>query len=107
MRKKLLPFAGWRKSLYGHLALARISNCPTIVSNTLAGAALVGGPFPLGITCLAALAMGMFYTAGMYLNDVLDYPLDCRERPERPLPAGMVSLPVARTIVMMLFLTGS
>ena len=36
---------------------------------------------------------GAFYTAGMILNDLLDYEVDVRERPERPLPSGAVSRP--------------
>ena len=34
------------------------------------------------------VAMALFYTAGMILNDLLDYDVDLRERPERPLPSG-------------------
>ncbi|MBD5657055.1 MAG: UbiA family prenyltransferase, partial [Candidatus Eremiobacteraeota bacterium] len=28
---------------------------------------------------------------GMFLNDAFDHPLDARERPERPIPAGIVT----------------
>jgi len=97
----------WRQSVYGHLALARISNSPTVVSNTMAGAALAGALQPDGKMGLVAIAMVLFYTAGMYLNDLLDYALDCRERPERPLPAGIVSRSAAITAVIALFSTGS
>ncbi|WP_272975770.1 UbiA family prenyltransferase [Deinococcus geothermalis] len=78
----------WRRRLYGHLSLARVSNSPTVVSNVLAGAALAGGAgLPL---VLLAAAMLLFYTAGMYLNDLLDLRIDRRERPERPLPSGLI-----------------
>jgi 4-hydroxybenzoate polyprenyltransferase len=50
-----------------------------------------------------AIAMVLFYTAGMYLNDLLDYAIDCRERPERPLPTGIVSRPAAVAVVIVLF----
>lgn len=97
----------WRRALYGYLALARISNSPTIVSNVLAGAALAGAIRPDGRVGLIALAMVLFYTAGMYLNDLLDYAIDCRERPERPLPSGLVSRQAALLIVLALFGAGS
>jgi 4-hydroxybenzoate polyprenyltransferase len=102
-----------RQYLRGHLALARISNGPTVITNTWAGAALAGAfgsMNDVGVTLTVAavsIAMLLFYIAGMYLNDVLDYAVDCRERPERPLPAGLVSLPVARGMVIVLFGIGS
>jgi 4-hydroxybenzoate polyprenyltransferase len=45
--------------------------------------------------CIAA-ASAILYTAGMVLNDVFDIDIDREERPERPLPSGAISLPVAR-----------
>ena len=38
------------------------------------------------------------YTAGMVLNDVFDLETDRRERPERPIPSGRVSLKAARRL---------
>jgi hypothetical protein len=82
-----------------HLRLARISNLPTILSNVLAGAALAGvvltgAGAELQIVAspllFVMLAMALFYTAGMYLNDYCDYRIDSRERPERPLPSGVI-----------------
>jgi len=111
MSKKVSIYRSWRQTLYGYLALARISNSPTVVSNTLAGAALAGAVWPAGKVGLMALpvaiAMVLFYTAGMYLNDLMDYAVDCRERPERPLPAGIVSRQVAVAVVLALFGSGS
>ena len=102
----------WRRTLHGYLSLARISNSPTVVSNVLAGAALgwaaVGGALqPSGTVWLLAVAMVLFYTAGMFLNDVCDYAIDLRERPERPLPMGIVSRSAATTTVVILFAIGS
>ena len=76
-----------------HLALARVSNAPTVVSNVLAGVALasVVAPVTVSGTFLLAVALVLYYTAGMYLNDLFDLELDRRERPERPLPSGRVS----------------
>ncbi len=107
MSKRVSIYRSWRKALYGHLALARISNSPTVVSNTLAGGALAGTLWPNGKLGLIAIAMVLFYTAGMYLNDLMDYAVDCRERPERPLPAGIVSRSAAVAVALTLFGCGS
>lgn len=81
--------------LRAHLALARISNTPTVVSNVLAGAVLAGPlAFDRRIVFLV-LAMALFYTAGMYLNDIFDLRIDTRDRPERPLPSGRVQIRAA------------
>ena len=88
-----------RAKLAAHLALARISNSPTVASNVLAGAALAGGLQTIsgdgleGVLPLALLVISMLclYTAGMYLNDLFDYASDRERRPGRPLPAGRVS----------------
>ena len=77
------------------LRLGRISNLPTVWSNTLVGAVLVGGGSPDGRFVALLIAMSLFYVAGMYLNDAFDWPIDAQERPERPIPAGEVG---ARTV---------
>ncbi|MFC4454192.1 UbiA family prenyltransferase [Deinococcus sonorensis] len=89
-----------------HLSLARISNSPTVASNVLAGAALAGSTGLSGRTVLLMLSMVLFYTAGMYLNDLLDLDIDRRERPERPLPSGTVPLPEAWAVTGVLFVGG-
>jgi hypothetical protein len=81
--------------LRAHLSLARVSNTPTVVSNVLAGAALATSlafGWPIVALCLAT---ALFYTAGMYLNDILDVEIDRQQRPDRPIPSGVVPLPVA------------
>jgi hypothetical protein len=85
------PHARFARRASGHLALARISNSPTVLSNVLAGAALAGGLQAGPALVLVASAMFCLYTAGMYLNDVFDYAGDCARRPDRPLPSGLVS----------------
>jgi hypothetical protein len=107
MSNKLSTYRSWHQTLYGYLALARISNSPTVITNTLAGAALAGTLEPNGTMGLVAIAMVLFYTAGMYLNDLLDYAIDCRERPERPLPAGIVPRSAVVAVVIALFGSGS
>jgi len=70
------------------LALGRVSNLPTVWTNTLAGAVLAGAAGFGGELALAILAFSLFYTGGMFLNDAFDAPWDARERPERPIPSG-------------------
>jgi len=95
---------GWSRRLHGHLSLARISNSPTVVTNTLAGAALAGGG---GVTLvLVAAAMVLFYTGGMYLNDLLDLNIDRRERPTRPLSSGLIPVREAWAVTAALFGVG-
>jgi 4-hydroxybenzoate polyprenyltransferase len=88
------------------LQLARVSNTPTTVSDTVAGAMLVSASAPAGPVAVVAGAMALFYTAGMVLNDVMDLPIDRRERPERPLPSGRVSPRAAVVAVVVLFTAG-
>lgn len=74
------------------LRLGRVSNLPTVWSNVLAALVLAGAGAvrePLLLAVLL-LALSLFYTAGMYLNDFFDRALDARERPERPTPRGRV-----------------
>ena len=72
------------------LRLGRVSNLPTVWTNVAAGAWLAGGrPRPATLVLLS-LAMSLFYVGGMFLNDAFDREIDARERPERPIPAGLV-----------------
>jgi len=73
------------------LKLGRISNLPTVWTNTLVGVTLVGGSVLDPRMPILLVAMSLFYTGGMYLNDAFDREFDARSRPERPIPAGQVS----------------
>jgi 4-hydroxybenzoate polyprenyltransferase len=70
--------------------LGRVSNLPTVWTNALVGAVLAGAAANEGRFLAALLALSLFYVAGMYLNDAFDRHIDARERPERPIPAGLV-----------------
>src|SRR5262249_50855518 len=102
MNKNFSQIILWQQKLYGHLALARISNGPAVLTNALAGAALAGARQVDGKLVLVAIAMILFYSAGMYLNDLFDYTLDCQARPTRPLPAGLVSRRAATIVAIAL-----
>ncbi len=88
------------------LEMARVSNTPTTISNTVAGAVLVSTTAAVGTVAVVAVAIALFYTAGMILNDVFDEAIDRRERPERPLPSGVVSRQAALLAVIVLFVAG-
>jgi len=89
-----------------HLSLARVSNTPTVVSNVLAGVVLAHALALDWVTVGLCVTMALFYTAGMYLNDILDLEIDRVQRPDRPIPSGAVSLPLAWGITIALFAVG-
>lgn len=72
------------------LRLGRVSNVPTVWTNVAAGMALNGAGFPVEVLAGLVLALSLFYVGGMYLNDAFDRHIDARERPERPIPSGLV-----------------
>jgi len=77
------------------LRLGRVSNLPTVWTNVLAATMIARGALPPATTALCLLALSAFYTGGMFLNDAFDREIDAVERPERPIPAGLVR---ARTV---------
>jgi 4-hydroxybenzoate polyprenyltransferase len=78
------------------LTLGRVSNLPTVWTNCIAGAVLATAAAqtikvsPLALVALLA-AMTLAYIGGMFLNDAFDHRIDAIERPERPIPTGLVS----------------
>lgn len=74
-----------------YLTLGRVSNVPTVWTNTLAGITLGGGPGGAGSALRLATSLSLFYVGGMFLNDAFDRGTDARERPERPIPSGSIS----------------
>lgn len=97
---------GLPRRLRDHLRIARISNSPTVVSNVLAGVVLATAlDWSADLVCVA-IAMVLFYTGGMYLNDILDYEIDVRQRSERPLPSGAVAKSEAWVVTILLFVIG-
>jgi 4-hydroxybenzoate polyprenyltransferase len=72
------------------LRLGRVSNLPTVWTNTLAGAVLAGGVLDQRLAVML-LAFSLFYTGGMFLNDAFDAAIDARTRPERPIPSGAIT----------------
>jgi 4-hydroxybenzoate polyprenyltransferase len=76
-----------------YLGLGRVSNLPTVWTNVVAGVTLAAvRPAAATLVALAA-ACSAFYLGGMFLNDAFDRDVDARERPERPIPAGLLGAP--------------
>jgi hypothetical protein len=59
-----------------------------------------------GALAMLLAASSLLYIAGVVLNDVFDLEIDRRERPERPLPSGRVSLTAARWFGWILLVLG-
>jgi len=73
------------------LRLGRISNLPTVWTNTLVGVTLAGGSALDARVPLLLVALSLFYVAGMFLNDAFDRDFDARSRPDRPIPSGQIT----------------
>jgi 4-hydroxybenzoate polyprenyltransferase len=72
----------------------RPANIVTAISDIFAGATIAG--YASGISdwhslLLLALATSGLYGGGVVFNDVFDADLDRIERPERPIPSGLIS----------------
>jgi 4-hydroxybenzoate polyprenyltransferase len=75
-----------------YLQLVRLPNVSTAAADSLAGWLLVRGSLDEPGRWLPLVTASMaIYAAGIALNDVFDYEIDHRERPNRPLPSGRVS----------------
>jgi len=73
------------------LILGRVSNLPTVWSNLLVGWCLEGGGVDVRSITILLFGGSLLYIGGMFLNDFCDADFDSRYRPERPIPAGVVS----------------
>jgi hypothetical protein len=101
------------KKLTGYLRLMRPANIVTAVSDILAGAALVtyagmDDRYPslwLSLYWLILSTIGL-YGGGVVFNDVFDAALDRVERPERPIPSGLISVTEAAWLGSVLLIAG-
>lgn len=85
------------QQLMGYLRLMRPANIVTAISDILAGIAIAGyftgspfGQMQLTPVLLLVLATIGLYGGGVVFNDVFDAELDKVERPERPIPSGLI-----------------
>lgn len=86
--------------LKGYLQLMRPANLPTAAADVLAGIAIGGAvsqsdPWVLEASFQALLFLVLssmcLYAGGVVLNDYFDAGIDALERPERPIPSGLIS----------------
>ncbi len=98
------------KKLLGFLRLTRPANIVTAVSDILAGIAISGffldQPFDYAPVAWLILSTIGLYGGGVVMNDVFDAELDARERPERPIPSGLISKSAAAILGLGLLLAG-
>lgn len=92
------------------LSLTRPANLVTAVADVLAGIAIAGyfvipnpPPGPVGWLSLATVCL---YGGGVVFNDIFDAELDAIERPERPIPSGIVSKTTATLLGSLLLILG-
>ncbi|MBI1325871.1 4-hydroxybenzoate polyprenyltransferase [bacterium] len=89
------------------LRVIRLPNVITAASNSLAGAFCAGVSIGRWQVLVAlAFASMTIYAAGILFNDLFDLEEDRRERPDRPLPSGDVSLRVATVSAIVLISAG-
>jgi 4-hydroxybenzoate polyprenyltransferase len=83
--------------LLSYLRLFRAPNVFTAAADVAMGFVFVNSSIEPWIPAACLLgASCLLYTAGMVLNDVFDVEADSRERPDRPIPSGQISLAWAR-----------
>ena len=89
----------WTGTLRAHLELFRIPTVFTAMADVFAGFLFVHATFePVAVFVCMLLASCLLYLAGMVLNDVYDVEVDRRDRPQRPLPSGRISVTWARSM---------
>ena len=91
-----------RSNLKDYLILVRLPNLFTLPTNVLVGYAIVS---PITMTSyiqvlLLVTISILLYCVGLILNDIYDYNIDKKERPNRPLPSGKVSRRAAIGLVI-------
>lgn len=101
------------QKLLGYIRLMRPANLPTAAADILAGVVIAGAfdrwqtsSLDTATILLLVFSSVLLYAGGVVLNDVFDYKLDQVERPERPIPSGLVPLKSAAVFGAILLLIG-
>ena len=101
------------KKITAYLRLMRPANIVTSVADVLAGITISGfftkpvatADLLLPVVLICASTIGL-YGGGIVFNDVFDARLDAVERPERPIPSGLVAWQQAAVLGTLLFVIG-
>jgi 4-hydroxybenzoate polyprenyltransferase len=96
--------------LIGFLRLTRPANLVTAISDILAGVTIATAlsPAPVdynSVIYLVIATLGL-YGGGVVFNDVFDADLDAVERPERPIPSGLIPVREAALFGFLLLAAG-
>ncbi len=84
-------------TLLAWLRLSRITLLPSAMANILMAFLVAGGSWEKAdLLLLLVFSSSCLYPAGMILNDYFDRDIDAEQRPERPLPSGVISVAAAR-----------
>jgi 4-hydroxybenzoate polyprenyltransferase len=86
-------------TLRDYLELMRLPNVFTSMADAAMGFLFVrelAATTDAWLLTLLLASSSLLYLSGIVLNDVFDLELDSRERPDRPLPSGRISLDAAR-----------
>jgi len=96
----------------GYFRLMRPANIVTAITDILAGVAVAGyftdtsfGELQLSPVLWLVLATTGLYGGGVVFNDVFDAELDKVERPERPIPSGLITKKNASLLGSLLLVT--
>ena len=82
-----------RPNFKDYLILVRLPNLFTLPSNILVGFVIASSPTLTSyvqVLLLVTISI-LLYCVGLILNDLFDYNIDKKERPDRPLASGKVS----------------
>ncbi|GAC1525180.1 MAG: UbiA family prenyltransferase [Sediminibacterium sp.] len=101
------------RKIIGLLRLMRPANIITAISDILAGIAIAGyittgdiAAIQMRPVFLLVIATVGLYGGGVVFNDVFDAGLDKTERPERPIPSGLIGKNAASLFASLLLVTG-
>ena len=97
------PAVGTAQRLLALIRFVRPANLVTSAADILTGAVIAGSTTHLAFLIGASVSL---YAGGVVLNDYFDRHVDARERPERAIPAGLVSPLVAAGFGTALLLLG-
>ncbi|BBM83272.1 UbiA family prenyltransferase [Candidatus Uabimicrobium amorphum] len=87
-----------------YLKMSRVSNLPTVWGNCLLAMTAIGN-FTWSHFAMVSAICSLFYVAGMILNDVCDSEIDRKERPQRPIPSGIVKRHTALLVATLILLS--
>lgn len=90
--------------LSAYARLVRLPNVFTAAADISVG--VVAGHVPKSTAAFLFGASASFYCAGMALNDYFDRNVDAIERPQRPIPRGVVSAIAACGLALALSISG-